>query len=565
MVEPVRPLYARERTAEKLVAVGRAVLATFSFAAIWAHPTTPVRFENITYALMLAYAVYAITAAFFAWSAPPPSQTWKIISHVFDLTAFSVFIYLTEGPVSPFFLYFVFNLFCAALRFGWRGILLTAIAATLIYSAMAFYASAFLDDPLFELNRFIIRTAYLVVVAALLVYLGAYHDRLNSELAALGSWPRGIGSSREDVIRNSLDSAARTLRTPRVLMVWEEPEEPWTHVALWSKDRLDVSRVPPGTYEPLVMTELLEHDFVYDHRLFRGAVRFRDVVGVQEWGAVPLNARLCREYELKSVLAIRLEGESLRGRLFAMDRRELSDDDLVLGRVVAKLLAANLDQFFYLREVEQSASSRERLRIARDLHDGIIQSLGGVGLQLEALRALLQADPVRAGERLTELQRVIENDQRELRAVVRGLRPDETAEPETALEVRLDTLRERFASEWGVSVRLQTGGLDSVSPEASMEIFRLVNEALANAVRHGHATEILVRVTAHDERVDLVVADNGRGFPFRGRYDLASLEAFGEGPRTLKERIGNLGGSLVIESRNEGATIEASFAASREN
>jgi len=60
------------------------------------------------------------------------------------------------------------------------------------------------------------------------------------------------------------------------------------------------------------------------------------------------------------------------------------------------------------------------------------------------------------------------------------------------------------------------------------------------------------------------VADNGRGFPFEGRYDLASLDRAGQGPRTLKERVAALGGSLTIESSPAGATIEARLPAAPE-
>jgi signal transduction histidine kinase len=247
------------------------------------------------------------------------------------------------------------------------------------------------------------------------------------------------------------------------------------------------------------------------------------------------------------------------GRIFALSSREVTHDDLVLGRVVAKLIVAAIDQFFFLREVRHSASAEERFRISRDLHDGIIQSLGGVGLQLEGLRQIMAQDPDRARRQLADIQRVIESDQRELRAIVRELRPGEAAEWASALDLRLQTLSERFEFEWEVEVSLVTSGLEAVRGAAAMEVYRIINEALANAVRHGRASIIRVEVHARGGMAEIVVADNGKGFPFRGRYDLQKLESVGEGPRTLKERIASLGGSLEIESGSTGATIEARF------
>jgi signal transduction histidine kinase len=558
------PVYARRGTAEKLIALGRAVLALLSLAGVWADPATPARYQGITYTLMLVYAVYAVTVLTLAWSAPPPSSVRKVVSHVFDLSVFTIFIYLTEGPVSPFFLYFVFSLFCAALRFPWRGILLTAIASTGIYVAMGVYTSALIQDPLFDLHRFIIRTGYLIVVAALLVYLGAYHERLNTELAALAAWPRALAPSLEETLGTLLQSASRALRMPRILLLWEEEEEPWTWIAYWANGSLTVSRVPPSTFEPLTVPELRDHDFLHNQRVLRSASQFIDGEGVHEWRGTPVNADLRRQYDIETFVSLTLDGQGVTGRIFALSSREVTHDDLVLGRVVAKLIVAAIDQFFFLREVRHSASAEERFRISRDLHDGIIQSLGGVGLQLEGLRQIMAQDPDRARRQLADIQRVIESDQRELRAIVRELRPGEAAEWASALDLRLQTLSERFEFEWEVEVSLVTSGLEAVRGAAAMEVYRIINEALANAVRHGRASIIRVEVHARGGMAEIVVADNGKGFPFRGRYDLQKLESVGEGPRTLKERIASLGGSLEIESGSTGATIEARFPVSEE-
>ena len=88
------------------------------------------------------------------------------------------------------------------------------------------------------------------------------------------------------------------------------------------------------------------------------------------------------------------------------------------------------------------------------------------------------------------------------------------------------------------------------------DLCRMVNESLSNAARHGGASHAAVALGRENGYVKLRVQDNGRGFPFHGRRDLAALDRAGTGPRTLKERARHLGGSLVVESSTHGAAIE---------
>jgi two-component system NarL family sensor kinase len=87
------------------------------------------------------------------------------------------------------------------------------------------------------------------------------------------------------------------------------------------------------------------------------------------------------------------------------------------------------------------------------------------------------------------------------------------------------------------------------------DLYFIVHEALINAARHAHATAVHVTLSGVDTQVRLTVADNGRGFPFRGRYDLATLTALNLGPVVLKERIASLGGSLILVSTGAGSQL----------
>ena len=94
-----------------------------------------------------------------------------------------------------------------------------------------------------------------------------------------------------------------------------------------------------------------------------------------------------------------------------------------------------------------------------------------------------------------------------------------------------------------------------ISDQLAYEIYRIVQEALVNAARHAHASAARVEVDAGGDEVRIDITDDGRGFAFRGRHDLAELQAMGVGPVSLRERVAAQGGSLVVDSSDGGSRL----------
>jgi signal transduction histidine kinase len=550
-VAALPPNYTPHARAERVIAAGRFVLATSSLIAVYLEPSTPVRLQRPTYALLAIYTIYALALAIVAWrSTTPMSARWRLILHALDLVLFSIFVYLTEGPASPFFLYFIFSLFCATLRFSWRGILATGVTAMTIYGAMA------LVDPHAEVSRVLTRETYLAVIAALLVYLGVHYERLRRELASLASWPRDLAQRIEDVLEGTLAYAASVVNAPRLLLVWEDREEPWRYVAGWSRDGFRLDRLAPSAQAPPGTTQLRNRScFVRGPE--EPILLYDAGITTIEPAADPIEKELRLRYAIGAAIVVSLETETLTATFIIADVRTATADDLALAHIVGQLVLAALEQFFFVQQIRLAASTEERMRISRDLHDGIVQSLGGVGLRLQALSKELAKDPS-AVERLAQVQRVIEHDQRELRAIVRELRPHDPREGRAIVADELRRMRERFALEWGLDVDIDVDE-GELPARVAHEVCRIANESLSNAVRHGGATRVRVAVAANSGHVGVRVADNGRGFGFQGRYDLDALERSGMGPRSLKERIKSLQGSLAVESSMAGAIIDAAI------
>jgi signal transduction histidine kinase len=231
--------------------------------------------------------------------------------------------------------------------------------------------------------------------------------------------------------------------------------------------------------------------------------------------------------------------------------------DHVLEGLAREVIShASADRHLADRQRALELTLKERLRLARELHDGLLQVLTGVTLQLEAVLPLVQSDPDSAYVQLREIQNLIVDRQRELREWVDGVRhANDRLAPRSQLATVLDTLCVRV-SQWGPRVELVANELASMPGYIADQVHRIVQEALSNITRHARAREARIEVRTRDQVVRIVIVDDGCGFPFRGRYDLAALEARRLGPRSLKERVASLGGTLVLTSTLSGSTLE---------
>ena len=248
--------YSATVRAERLIAVARTVLALFALLTIYVDPDEPVRYAQVSRALFLGYATYSVVLLAVVRISHAALKPLRLPTQAADLLLYTLFVYLTGSFTSPLFAYLVFSIISATVRWRARGAVLAAGAAILAYVSLGFYVQFVVEDPAFELDRFIFHTVYLAVVAGILTALGAHEARIRGELARLADWPRPVAAEPRELIRQLLAHAARVLRAPRVLLVADEPEEPWTQVALWSPAGFELRREPPGRYSPAVAEAL---------------------------------------------------------------------------------------------------------------------------------------------------------------------------------------------------------------------------------------------------------------------------------------------------------------------
>ena len=129
-----RQLFGRARV-ERVIACARVGIAASSWFAVWLDPAEPARQADFTYTLHGLYFGYAVLVAAIMWRRDGTGRL-PIVTHVGDILAASVLQYMTLGPSSPFFTYFVYALFSAALRWGWQATVRTAVFVLVMYIVM---------------------------------------------------------------------------------------------------------------------------------------------------------------------------------------------------------------------------------------------------------------------------------------------------------------------------------------------------------------------------------------------------------------------------------------------
>jgi signal transduction histidine kinase len=196
-------------------------------------------------------------------------------------------------------------------------------------------------------------------------------------------------------------------------------------------------------------------------------------------------------------------------------------------------------------EQAATAAAAERAHLARELHDGVIQSLLGIKMRVEVLRRDGSLDSSAISE-LQHNETLLGREVVNLRMLMFELASSD--EEPIELSPLLGDLAERFQHASGIETRFVTAGVRHVSDRARHEIVRIVQESLVNIHKHSGARNALVRLSEKGDRLELTIEDDGRGFDFEGRKTQDELDRMGKGPRIIRQRVRLLGGSLTIES-----------------
>jgi signal transduction histidine kinase len=565
---------------ERVVAVGRAFLTVAGLIAIYLDPTEPTRLRAVTYGVLLAYALYSVGVLAYVHRSIRLTVKHGRILHGLDILWTSALTFVSEGPVSPFFLFFLFVVLAAAYRGGFRETMGTAVitvAVFLIETAIAAagpWNSTWFESIDFELNAAILRVAYLLMTGALLGYLAEQEKQSRAELAAIADVTRqprvklGLGGSVTAVARMLL----ATFRAVSVAVVIRDHETRRT--LLWQLDSretpIDQPRVRRLELDPVQQSAWLFPDFGPAWYATAHAGTKEMTIRVSEPGIWPLKrqraelpAALLTVQPFTTVAGVNLglPGE-WHGRIYLFDasENEHSEQSIHFLEALTEHMTPALTNVFLLRRLRARAGAAERARVARELHDGAIQSLFGIEMKLEAFRRATNRSEEFVESQVGELQDLLRREVLSLRELMQALRPVELEGADQLPDV-LASLVERFRRDTGISARFVTTGSDVACPPVrALEVVRIVQEALVNVRKHSHARNVLVSLTSDDASCRIVVEDDGCGFGFEGRLTAAEMERRRIGPAVIKERARLAGAQLAVESSpGVGARVELAF------
>ena len=256
-----------------------------------------------------------------------------------------------------------------------------------------------------------------------------------------------------------------------------------------------------------------------------------------------------QELNMRSMMSVAFDqGGQPAGRIFMINgRKPFERADLSWFESIARHISPTLENIFLLRHLRARAIEGERSRISRDLHDGILQTLLSIEIQLDVLRRRVAQAPDQAVSNLANLQQTVKNESAELRHMVTDLRPLRVQSADL-----VDLMRgfaERYRNESPLALDLLIDSAEVHAPDrVCREVFQIYREALNNIKKHAKASHVVVKLTQDDSRLVLMVDDNGEGFSFAGRFTGDELDRLRLGPISIKERTRTVGGVLTIES-----------------
>lgn len=512
----------------RVIAGGRLLLACLFLVAVWTESGQPTRAHGAAYALLVAYAAWSLGVTLLVWNNWWNDARLAAPAHVIDVAVFMIMLYTTEGYASPYYTFFIFILLAAAIRWGWRETAITAAAIIAVYFAAGLLLG---DSPQFQSERFIIRTGQLFVISAILVWFGANH---------WVAWPRFrlAGNDAGPRTGNSFDAALQAgmaaAGADRGLLLWREAAEP----------NIVVIQEPKGSPGSLRVTALpeLPGALLFDIRKDRVLMR----ADASRWRFLRASAALSPGFSdlagEGSGLAVPLAAGTIEGLVIFQDVKMLSTDLLDIAPQLSRDMAARLQETALFASAEERSMAKARVAVARDLHDSVVQFLAGLGFQLEALNR----SPEAAGalsKTLTELKEAVMTEQRHLRAFIRGLKTGGPVSLRT-LSRDCDSLCDLLARQWSIECGFAgMSGPGSVPMSTQLDVHHLVREAVANAARHGRASQVRVSLSREDGGIGLTVEDDGSGFA-------AGTNAGGDiaVPASLSGRVREAGGEIGVTS-----------------
>jgi len=578
------PLSAGEiRRTERWLATARVALTIAAELALWMEPARGFVYSRWLYWLLTVYLVHAVVVMLLVRFRPQSTTAFRLVVHAADILWPALISLFAPAQRGQFFLFFVFVMAAAAYRWGLWETVGTAVTAVALLEAEAFAVRTGLEPaadrwlqqlhlaPLgvsvreLDPQQLFMSSVYLIVLGFLLGYMSDNQKKVRAERAVItrvlsstrveagltGTMQQILGEVMTIYGAQRMLSASQETHSYRVFLAelgrganggalrWREalPENEKVYLFDSPADAAYASRNGNG-----FQTVLLDRD---GKRLKDISTAFLDALsGVEKFDV------------LVSVALV--FGSEWSGRVFLFDPQMMGqpEEELRFLQEFAQQVAPAIYNVYLMRRLRERAGALERARFARELHDGAIQSLIAVEMQLDVLRRQSGTQAPVVNSELGRIQKLLREEVLKLRELMQAMKSFEV-NADRLLGFISDTV-ERFRRETGIAAEF-VSELERVdlAPKVCRELARIVQESLVNVRKHSGAHHVLVRLAQRAGNLQLAIEDDGKGFAFSGRLSDAELESTGKGPLVIRERVRLVAGELTIESTpGHGARLE---------
>ena len=538
----------------KMVCLMRIVLSLSALVIIYIDPLEPDRYVAATYTALTLYIIYS-AALYFLWTrhkaALEGAAPWV------DVGCYLVLVSLSSGTNSIFFFFFFFAILVASFRQGFRAGLVMAVVSAVSFTFVGFVTSPTLRQ--LEWNRFLLRPIYLLVLGYMVAYWGGSEIKLKRQLNLLRE-VTDLANPRFG-IAHTLGSVMKRLRAfydaDDCILVWSD-ERAGEHYLMESgrdasEEPLRVERIP----EPLaqLLSPLPENLSV----IYNGQRNPRQLLYTGCY-YTPTQPKAADDAERRAeivALVGRLEAESLIsiparfrghivGRLYLKGRHGIfAPADLDFLKQIVEQVAPALDNILLLDRLASNAAEYERQRLARDIHDSVIQPYLGLQYRLAAIKNKLVASGAEEAEDIERLLQSTAEEVNGLRGFVRDLKDADGMKDDLAAAVR--RFADQFSEDYGIEVQVERRGRINVNARLAAEIIRFVHEGLSNIRKHTRATRAALSLECGERVCILRIENDGAA------QDNKALAPFT--PRSIVERARELGGRARVELADEDRTV----------
>jgi len=545
-----------------MVAVMRLVLATSALLIIFINPSEPDRYVFETYTTLICYVINSLGILLFIKYGSRHFEPVLKYLHWTDVAWYLLLISMSSGTSSIFFFFFFFVVLSASFIYGFSEGFRVAVFSAVAFSVIGYVSSP--PAPDFELDRFLLRPIYLVVLGYMMAYWGGYEIRTKRRLELLRdivalSNPR-FGADR------TFGTIAGLLRAfydaDGCLLIIRDGES--NRYSLIKADRSHSETIPKAhsitaeTAEKLVPLPE-NYGAVYEKVDSRGwngrrfyVSELPDKHNIRENREV--FEEIAEKLETVSFLTVPVYYRKLAvGRVFIYSNKlkafDPTDIDFLL-QVINQFMPI-VENIRLVDHLATGAAEEERKKIARDIHDSIIQPYIGLQLGIESIINVLDADSGDDSKkseivknRINRLKNLTDRGIEDLRSFIKSL--SERRDFKANLLPSIHTFAEKFGSATGISIEINAAENILINDRLAAELFQIVAEGLSNIRRHTHSTSALIDIAADKDKIILAIENN----IIDNVYNKFT-------PISISERVKSLGGLLEIRQEDKRTIVRA--------